>query len=150
MFRFNLEPVLKHRKIVEEELQKEMSALKRRHISEQTKLLALEKSRSQCLRELQEKQARGIRARKISLYSDFIGRVTLQIEEQKKKVVSLEKIVTKKREKLIKAMKDRKMVDQLKKNRLALFEKNERRKEQKLMDEVAVMGFQKSQKGKAE
>ncbi len=144
MYRFSLEPVLRHRKIIEEELQKEMAVLKRRLISEQAALLDLEKTKSRCLRELQEKQVRGIRAPEISLYSDFIGRVTIQMESQQKKVLGLENTVHKKREKLVKAMKDRKMVDQLKKNRLMVFEKNERRKEQKWIDEVAVMRFQKS------
>jgi flagellar export protein FliJ len=83
MFHFTLEPVLRHRKLIEEELQKEMAATKRRLLTEEEKLLGLEETKSRCLRELQEKQAKGIRALDISLYSDFIGRVTTQIGAQR-------------------------------------------------------------------
>ncbi len=145
MYHFSLEPVLRHRKLIEEELQKEMAAKKRLLLSEEAKLLGLEKDRHRCLRELQEKQAKGIRALDISLYSDFIGQVTIQIEEQKKRVLSVERSLAKKRKTLVKAMKERKTVDQLKKNRLRTYERNERRKEQKWIDEIALTGFQKSQ-----
>ncbi len=145
MYRFSLEPVLKHRKLIEEELQKEMAATKRRLLSVQKKLLELEKTKSRCLRELQEKQAQGIRALDISLYSDFIGQVTIQITAQRKKVTGIEENLKKKRKRLIQAMKERKTVDQLKKNRLKIYERNEQRKEQKWVDEIALAGFQKSQ-----
>ena len=144
MYRFSLEPVLKHRKLIEEELQKEMAELKRRLLSEQEKLVGLEKIKRRCLLELQEKQARGIKAPDISLYSNFIGLVTIQIEGQQKKVLSVERNLVKKRTKLIQAVKERKMVDQLKENRLMIFERNERRKELKLVDEMALAGFHKS------
>lgn len=145
MYHFSLEPVLRHRKLIEEELQKEMAATQRLLLSEKEKLLDLEKSKSGCLRELQEKQAKGIRALDISLYSDFIGQVIIQIEEQKKRVLNVERNLSKKRKKLVKAMKERKTVDQLKKNRLRAYERNERRKEQKWIDEIALAGFQKPQ-----
>jgi flagellar protein FliJ len=145
MYHFTLEPVLRHRKLIEEELQKEMATKKRLLLSEEEKLSGLEKCKSGCLCELQEKQAKGIRALDISLYSDFIGQVTLQIEEQKKRVSVVEKSLSKKRKALVKAMKERKTVDQLKKNRLMAYERNERRKEQKWIDEIALAGFQKSQ-----
>jgi flagellar FliJ protein len=145
MYHFTLEPVLRHRKLIEEELQKEMAAAKRLLLSEKEKLLGLEESKSRCLRELQAKQAKGIRALDISLYSDFIGQVTIQIEAQGKRVVGVERSLAKKRKTLVKAMKERKTVDQLKKNRLMAYERNERRKEQKWIDEIALAGFQKSQ-----
>jgi len=145
MYHFTLEPVLRHRKLIEEELQKEMAATKRLLLSEKEKLLGLEESKSRCLRELQGKQAKGIRALDISLYSDFIGQVTIQIEAQGKRVVGVQRSLAKKRKTLVKAMKERKTVDQLKKNRLMAYERNERRKEQKWIDEIALVGFQKSQ-----
>ncbi len=145
MYHFTLEPVLRHRKLIEEELQKEMAATKRLLLSEKEKLLGLEESKAGCLRELQAKQAKGIRVLDISLYSDFIGQVTIQIEAQGKRVVGVERSLAKKRKTLVKAMKERKTVDQLKKNRLMAYERNERRKEQKWIDEIALTGFQKSQ-----
>lgn len=145
MYHFTLEPVLRHRKLIEEELQKEMAATKRLLLSEKKKLLDLEESKSRCLRELQAKQAEGIRALDISLYSDFIGQVTIQIEAQVKRIEGVERSLAKKRKNLVKAMKKRKTVDQLKKNRLMAYELNERRKEQKWIDEIALTGFQKSQ-----
>ena len=54
------------------------------------------------------------------------------------------KTVPKKRKKLIRAMKERKAVEQLKKNRLKAYLKDQRRTEQKWMDEIAITGFTKS------
>jgi flagellar FliJ protein len=141
MFHFSLEPVLKHRKLIEEELQKEMAATERRLFSEKEKLLRLEETKNRCLRELQEKQKKGIRALDISLYSDFIGRVTTQIGAQHKTISGVERILVKKRKKLVQAMKERKTVDQIKKNRLKAHEREERRKEQKEIDEIALTRF---------
>jgi len=145
MYHFSLEPVLRHRKLIEEELQKDMAATKRLLLSEKDKLLSLEKTKNRCLRELQEKQVKGIRALDISLYSNFIGQVTIQITAQRKRVMGVERNLAKKRKKLVQAMKERKTVDQLKKNRLMTYEQDVRRKEQKWIDEIALAGFQKLQ-----
>jgi len=141
MFHFSLEPVLRHRKLIEEELQKEMAATKRRLLAEEEKLLGLEETKGRCLRELQEKQAKGIRALDISLYSDFIGRVTTQIGAQRKTISGIERSLAKKRKKLVQAMKERKTVETLKKNRLKAYQRDARRKEQKWIDEIALTRF---------
>ena len=76
-----------------------MAATKRRLLAEEEKLLGLEETKSRCLRELQEKQAKGIRALDISLYSDFIGRVTTQIAAQRKTISGIERSLAKKTQK---------------------------------------------------
>ena len=144
MYHFSLEPVLRHRKLIEEELQKETATTKRRLLSEQEKLLDLERAKNQCLRELQERQVEGIRALDISLYSDFIGQMTIQIGTQQKKISDIERNLAKKRNKLVQAMKARKTVEQIKKNRLSAYEKAVRLNEQKWIDEVALTGFGKA------
>ena len=137
---------MKHRKLIEEELQKEMAASKRLLMAEKEKLKDLENTKNTSLRELQEKQVKGMRAVDISLYSDFIGRVSMQIKVQHKTLVRLENNIDKKRNKLIEAMKKRKTVDQLKQNRLKAHNRELQRKEQKEMDEIAINGF-KNPKG---
>ena len=142
MYHLSLEPLLKHRKHIEEEQQKELAASKRLLLAEKEKLWNLETTRTRCLRELQERQVKGIRAVDISLYSDFIGQVSIQIKEQQKTLLRLEKNHGKKRNKLIEAMKKRKTVDQLKQNRLKTYKRELQRKEQIWMDEIAINGFQ--------
>ncbi len=141
MYHFSLEPVLKHRKLIEEELQKEMAASKRLLLAEKEKLKKLEDTKNACLRELQERQMKGIRAVDISLYSDFVGRVSTQIKVQHKTLARLENNLHKKRNKLAEAVKKRKTVDQLKQNRLTAHKLELQRKEQKWMDEIAINGF---------
>ena len=135
---------MRHRKLIEEELQKETAVAKRLLLTEQDKLLDLEKAKNQCLRELQERQAEGIRALDISLYSNFIGQMSIQIKAQQKRISDVERNLTKKLNKLVQAMKARKTVEQIKKNRLKAYEKAERLKEQKWIDEVALTGFGKA------
>ena len=143
MYKFSLEPVLKHRKLLEQDLQKDFAALKRQLLVERERLSDFERVRDRFSGELQEKQVKSISVSDILLYTDFLQQVSKEIEKQSEKIREAEKSVDQKREELIGAMKNRKTIDRLREKRLKAHLQNLAKKEQNLMNEAAINIFNK-------
>lgn len=141
MYQFNLEPLLNHRRYQEEILQKDLADLKIRLAAEKEKLGVLRQKMRNTIRQLQKTQSAGKPASEIKLYVDFIGRLSKEMEAQRKKVLEAERKFNQKRQDLIAAMKKRKTLDRLKEKDLQVYEKKQLKKERNLMDEVAVHQF---------
>ena len=141
MYNFNLEPVLKHRKLVEENLQKELAVLKLLLVNEREKLQTYKESRSKFLVELQRKQEEGTTISDVFLYLPFIEQLSKDIEKQNKTVSDLEKDVEQKRQDLVEATKKKKTLEKLKDKGLKAFKQEMIKKEQEFLNEVAVNRF---------
>jgi flagellar FliJ protein len=141
MYKFTLEPVLNHRKIIEEELQKELADLKRRLVDEKRKLETYERAKSRSLAELQQKQEEGITAPEILLYESFIERLSRDLDKQKERVLGAEQKVDQKLEDLVAATKRRKTLDKLKEKGLEKYRRELLKNEQDFLNEVAVNRF---------
>ena len=140
MYRFNLEPLLNHRRYREEVLQKELAGLKKRLTEEEQKLRALRKKKRQFLLQFQKKQKDGRPASEIKLYFDFVEHFSKKIDAQHQNVIEAKRIFNLKRQDLITAMKERKTLDRLKEKGWQAYQQEQSKKERDLMDEVA--GFQ--------
>ena len=143
MYKFKLEPVLKHRKLLEEDVQKDFAILKRQLFEDRERLLRLERERDRFSRELHEKQAKNMSVSDILLYTDFIQNVSKEIEKQSKRILETEKTVEQKREELVGAMKSRKSIDRLKEKGFLAHVQDLSKKEQDLMNETAINVFNK-------
>ena len=141
MYNFNLEPVLKHRKLVEENLQKELAVLKLLLVNERERLQTYKESRSKFLVELQRKQEQGTTISDVFLYLPFIEQLSKDIEKQNKTVSDLEKDVEQKRQDLVEATKKKKTLEKLKDKGLKAFKQEMIKKEQEFLNEVAVNRF---------
>lgn len=141
MFTFPLETLLKHRKFIEESLQKELALFKRSLDDEMKKLEALEKRKAALIDEFHLKLADNPKVWEISMFSDASRHLDLQIKRQKSRVSDAEKLSEQKRQHLLEAMKRRKMLDQLKEKRFDEYQQAIDRKEQEFMNEVAVGRF---------
>ena len=137
MFRFNLEPLLNHRRYQEEILQKELAGLKVRLVAEKDKLWLLRQKKRKYVQQLQEKQTVGRPASEIKLFVDFVDQLTKEMEIQKRNVLEAERNFNLKRQDLIAAMKKRKTLDRLKEKSLQAYEQEQSKKERNFMDEVA-------------
>jgi flagellar FliJ protein len=144
MYRFNLEPLLNHRRYQEEILQKDLAGLKIRLVAEKDKLRVLRQKKRKCVQQLQEKQTDGGTASEIKLYIDFVGQLSKEMEAQRQKVLEAERNFNLKRQDLIAAVKKRKTLDRLKEKGLQAYEREQLKKERSFMDEVA--GHQFNQK----
>jgi len=143
MYKFRLEPVLRHRKLLEEGLQKDFAVLNRQLLDERERLSNLEKVKNRYSGELQEKQVKIISASDILLYTDYLQQVTKEIENQWEKILETEKSVDQKREELIGAMKNRKTIDRLREKGFKAHVQELSKKEQDLMNEAAINIFNK-------
>jgi flagellar FliJ protein len=141
MYRFNLEPLLNHRRYQEEVLQRELAALKIRLAAEKDKLRALKRKMRNYLHDLQQKQKEGRCAAEIKLFFDFVGHVSNEIRAQYQKVTGAEQNLYFKREELIAAMKKRKALDKLKAKGLQAYRQKLLKKERDFMDEIAGRHF---------
>jgi flagellar protein FliJ len=140
-YRFNLEPVLNHRRLIEETLQKDLAILKISLIDENEKLLTYEESRVKLLGELQQIQKEGTTTSDILLYLPFIEQVSKDIERQKKKVLELEKKVEQNLKDLLEATKNKKALQKLKEKAFKTYNQKLIKNEQEFLNEVAVSQF---------
>ena len=137
MYKFNLEPLLNHRRYQEEVLQKELAALKRGLSAEERTLKALRKKKRKFLVQFQKKQKDGRPAAEIKLYFDFVDHLSKEIEIQHQKVKEAERMFNSKRQDLIATMKKRKTLDRLKEKGWQTHQQDQLKKERSRMDEVA-------------
>jgi flagellar FliJ protein len=144
MYQFNLEALLNHRRYLVEVLQKELADLKIRLDAEKDKLWVLRQKKRKTVMQLQEKQTDGRPASEIKLYIDFVEQLSIKMEAQRQKVLNAERNFSLKRQDLVAAMKNRKILDRLKEKGLQAYELKQLKKERSLMDEVA--GHQFNQK----
>ena len=141
MYQFNLEPLLNHRRYLEEVLQKELADLKIRLDAETGKLWALREKKRKTVLQLEEKQTDGRSASEIKLYVDFLEQLLKKVEAQRKKVLEAERLFSLKRQDLVTAMKKRKILERLKEKGLQAYEQEQLKKERNFMDEVAGRQF---------
>ena len=141
MYRFNLEPLLNHRRYQEEVFQKELAGLKIRLAAEKDKLWILRQKKRKYIQQLQEKQTEGRAASEIKLFVDFVDQLSKEMEAQRQNVLEAERDFNLKRQDLIAAMKKRKTLDRLKEKGLQAYEQEQFKKERSFMDEVASRQF---------
>ena len=141
MFRYNLEPLLNHRRYQEEILQKELAGSKVRLAAAKDKLWLLRQKKRKYVHQPQEKQTDGRPASEIKLFVDFVDQLTKEMEIQKQNVLEAERNFNLKRQDLIAVMKKRKTLDRLKEKSLKAYEEKQFKKERSLMDEVASRHF---------
>ena len=141
MYRFNLEPVLNHRRLVEETLQKDLALLKISLIDENKRLITYEESRGKLLEELQTIQKEGTTTSDILLCLPYIEQVSKDIERQKKKVLELEKKVEQNLKNLLEATKKKKALQKLKEKAFKTYNQKLIKNEQDFLNEVAVSQF---------
>ncbi|MDY6972436.1 MAG: flagellar export protein FliJ [Thermodesulfobacteriota bacterium] len=138
MQQFTLEPVLNHRTLVEEKLQKELAVFKRALADEKEQLWALRKARTGFLGELKQKQEQSTTVSEIALYVGYIERLSRNLDQQREKISAVEEKVNQKREDLIEAMKKRKTIEKLKEKTLKACRQELSKKEENFLDEVGV------------
>jgi flagellar FliJ protein len=141
MYRFNLEPLLNHRRYQEEVLQRELADLKKRLAAAKNKLRSLKKKMRKYLQDLQQKQKEGHSASEIKLFVDFVDYISKETQAQHQKVSGAEQKFFLKREELIAAMKKRKALEKLKAKGWQAYQQKQLKKERDLMDEVAGRQF---------
>lgn len=143
MFKSTLEPVLKHRKRIEETLQKELAVLEKSLAAEKQKLLGYRSSIRELSAELKQRQRKGSSISDISLYLGFIEQLSRNITAQEKNVSEVETQVELKRQDLIEATKRKKTLEKLKEKQMRAHKEALQKKDQAFLDEMGIHQFNK-------
>jgi flagellar FliJ protein len=98
--------------------------------------------RNRCQKELLDLQKEGVSPAEMSIYSNYMRFIKEKIEWQVEAVNTAKKHVDEKKDELLAAQRDRKILDRLRSRRYGAFLVDSRRKEMKQLDEVALGKFQ--------
>lgn len=141
MFKFKLQPVLRYRKRIEEKFQLELSKIKIRFGEEKKKLYLLIQNKDECEREICSKYRKGITPSAIILYFNFIDKIKMDIEKQKSILKDLEIKIEEKRKELLRASKERKIIEKLREKREREYLEDLNRRERIFLDEISANQF---------
>lgn len=141
MYKFQLNSLLNHRKFIEDALQKDLAVLKKILAKERKKLLDYKETENRLKVELQHKRKVSITSSENLLYINYFYRLSKDLNIQKEKVLKAERAFGQKRNELIEAMKNRKMLDKLKEKRLKSYIRELEKTELDFLNEVAINRF---------
>ena len=137
---FGLQQVLNYRKEIEKVRKIEFVSAKHELETAAARLQRQEEQARQLSEELTDKQTSGMLAYELQLYADFSHRQRLEIRQQREDVDQLDRKVTTKREELLSAAKDKKVLETYKEKQVKAHQHTLAEKERLFLDEIAVQG----------
>jgi flagellar FliJ protein len=141
MYKFSLQSLLNHRKHIEENLDKELSQVKRAMNIEKRRLESIIRDKINCQQRLQKKQSSGKKIHEIILCFNYLDKLSKEIDTQTRRLKDVKKEYQLKRGELIEAMKKRKTLDRLKEKEMKAFDYLQMKNEQEMINEVAANQF---------
>lgn len=142
-FKFRLQSFLGVKEKIEEQKKNEYGKAIKILEEEKAKKQSLINQRLTNLNELKLKINTGINPNELQQYNNFMAYILKKIEEQDIVIEKSQKIVEKKREEVVNAMKERKMLEILKENKYVEYTKEEKKVEQKIIDEIVSFKYNK-------
>ena len=135
-YKFNLQKVLDLKENIEKEKKNEFGFAIKRLENEKAILVQLEGEMRDCCNEFEESTARGIQVDQLRIILDSIEYYKKSIKNQKVKIKMAEGYIEICRQELIKATKEKKMMEKLKEIDYKKFQYSEQKKEEKLVDDL--------------
>ena len=143
MYKFPLGAVLKHRKFLEDNLQKELGVLKRLLVDDKKKLSDIKNAKRKYSKELQFKQQKSMTVSDSLLYIGFIDRLSKRLDKQNDRVFQSEQNVDVKRKELLEALKKKKVLERLKEKGIDTYKQDGLKKERNFLNEMASVRFKR-------
>ena len=141
MFEFQLQPLLDARQALEEQKQRELAEAMRYCESQNGILDNIRSSRLQMIGEYKAFEGQTVSALQLQLYSENIARYRELEEAQHECCRQAEADAEEKRQSLIEATKQKKILEKLKEKRLSAYQQELSHKENKELDESAILRF---------
>ncbi len=138
MYRFKLQALLDHHRHQEEVGQKELAEARRTLTDAQEKLRRIKKDKRENIQKLQARQKERHNISNILIFSNYIEKLSRDIEARIQQVRKASKNVTQKRDNLITLMKKRKTLEKLKEKEWLEYQQKMMQDERKFNDEVAA------------
>ena len=141
MFKFKLQSVLEYRLNVEEKVQGEFSDVKRCLEEQKAVLNALVQERENLMNELRAMQRNNIKADDIATLVAYVENIREKEKNQLDVIRQATEKVEAKRQELVEAVKNRKVMENLRDKHADEYKRNVNELEQKNSDEMAVLKF---------
>ena len=138
MPKFKLESLLQHRKYIEEIFQCELADTLQALVEKRKSLERMKADRDRIQNDLHQKLKNGIDAATMLHFHEYLNRLALDMTAQKARVAEAEKNLEQKRNELVEAVKNRKIMDKLKDKQLAAEVDRLQKNEQNFMNDVAI------------
>ncbi|KAF0219417.1 MAG: flagellar FliJ [Geobacteraceae bacterium] len=135
---FKLDQVLNFRQEVEKVRKLEFAAARHEFQKAAERLKREEDEANRLASEFNGKQAVGILATELQMYADFSRKKSADIRMQRRSVDSLDKKVMEKRETLLEAAKDKKVLETFKERKITVQKQELAEKERAFLDEIAI------------
>jgi flagellar FliJ protein len=135
---FELEQVLKYRLEVERMRKHEFAAAKQEMEQANEELKQQEAETEDISRQFHERHADMNSIEEIRRYSDFFARKREDIKKKQEQLEQLERIMDERREVLLDATKEKKVLESLKEKKTQQWKKEANLKEQAFMDEISI------------
>jgi flagellar FliJ protein len=143
---FALHAVLKYRRQLEDAAQKRLFQAQETEAKLKEALLLSEEELAELYTGLQRENEQGITVDRLTLFDRRIDLVKEQTAQRKAALEKQQFQVAKKRQQLIKASKDRKIIEKLEEQQNAAYKKHIEKKEAGMLDEIAVLSHERKQR----
>ena len=141
MYKFNLQSVLDHRQLIEDNLKKEFSEIKVKVIVEEQLLEVLKRKEMKTIHALKLEQNSGISSQQVVTYHTYINRLFERMTEQEAAIDGIRAEEVKKHGEVLEAVKKRKILEKLKVKGIDRYRQMILDQETKFIDEIAVNQF---------
>jgi flagellar FliJ protein len=148
MYKFTLQNVLDYRKILEENIQREMVVLKNSKNEEKRILEKIYNKLERYENELKWTSKKSKKASVIFSYLKYIEYISSEFENQKIKLLTIEEKIKNKRRELLDARKNKKVLEELKSKERFKYNQKKERKEQEFLDDISINKYIKSKKNR--
>jgi flagellar FliJ protein len=140
-FSFRLETLLQHRHHLEEKERTKFSAIRNELLVEVDHIQALRTMQAQALAELAQTKSGDCDAQEITWHYRFLDRIALELERSARRIAELEGKLEIQKQVMIEAMRNKKMIENLRSKREKEFLTALERTEQKSVDEIVVTRY---------
>lgn len=137
-FRFQLQALLDFRVRREDELKRRLGELERVIQAEQETLMELERSLREAAASYEELESSDVDLERARLYRGFYRWLCSRIEDQQEVIAELKEEMKAQRNRVVEAMRERKIVQSLRDNQFEQFRLDELRREQAFLDDIAI------------
>lgn len=141
MFQYRLETLLKYRKTLEDEGKRALAEANRRYLEETAAIDGLHAKKAEMMGMIREMTAKNPDARMLMIYDGYLNGYDADLKYEMAKADQAREVMEMERQKLVEAMKKRRIIEHHKEMLKERYEAEESQKERIQADEMTLMRF---------
>jgi flagellar FliJ protein len=140
-FAFKLEPVLRQRKMIEDQKQRELAKLIRHRMIFHNQLRSIQSELSDSKRQLTDGLVGEVDMIRVSQFARFSGQSQVRAQTIVRELAGLESRIAEAQKQLVEAMRQRKALDLLREKQYEQFKRTQQRREASRLDDLATQTY---------